>query len=349
MKNNVKTFIMDLTIRCFSAVNFSIVHRIITEGNVSMPVYKIGYLIKERRLELGITQEELADGICAVTTLSRIENGERIPSKDYFERLIQRLGVSDIVFYTTVDKNTLYLHELKFKIRDLIARTKYKEALELLNDYSSKANMSLRFEKQFVLLYNTIAANDSIGLDERLCKLREAVSLTCPRYTDGFIPNLLSYEEIIALNNIAICYMQMGNYDKAISILSHIKKHYESGFVNREECLKTQTMVLYNLSKCYGLTGKYDECIEICDLGIKIACETGRCGCLSQLHYNRAWSLSKRMLHGDMEQAENAARKAIFAAVSMGDKHMAEHYKKFYFQNFPQLNLLLNYDIGAIT
>lgn len=314
-----------------------------------MPVYKIGYLIKERRLELGITQEDLADGICAVTTLSRIENGERVPSKDHFERLIQRLGVSDIVFYTHVDKNTLYLHELKFRIRDLIARRQYKEALELLNDYSNKADTSLRFEKQFVLLYHTLLAKDSFSLNDRLCKLSEAISFTCPRYKDGFIPKLLSYEEIIALNNIAICYQEIGDFDKAISILSHIKNHYESGIVNREECLKTQTMVLYNLSKNYGLAGKYDECIEICDLGIKIACESGRCGCLSQLHYNRAWALSKRMLHGDMEQAETAARKAIFAAVAMGDKQMAEFSKKFYFQNFPQLNLLLNFDIGQIT
>lgn len=314
-----------------------------------MPVYKIGYLIKERRLELGITQEELADGICAVTTLSRIENGERVPSKNHFEMLIQRLGVSDIVFYTYVDRNTLYLHELKFKIRDLIAQGLHKEALELLNDYSSKADMSLRFEKQFVSLYRTLLDIDSISLNERLNKLNEAVSLTCPRYNDGFIPNLLSYEEIIALNNIAVCYRQMGDYDKAISILSHIEKHYESGIVNREECIKTQTMVLYNLSKCYGLAGKYDECIDVCDLGIKIACETGRCGCLSQLYYNRAWSLSKRMLPGDMEQAEAAARKAIFAAVSVGDKHLAECYEKFYFQNFPQLNLLLNQNIWQIT
>lgn len=314
-----------------------------------MPVYKIGYLIKERRLELGITQEELADGICAVTTLSRIENGERVPSKNHFEMLIQRLGVSDIVFYTYVDRNTLYLHELKFKIRDLIAQGLHKEALELLNDYSSKTDMSLRFEKQFVSLYRTLLDIDSISLNERLNKLNEAVSLTCPRYNDGFIPNLLSYEEIIALNNIAVCYRQMGDYDKAISILSHIEKHYESGIVNREECIKTQTMVLYNLSKCYGLAGKYDECIDVCDLGIKIACETGRCGCLSQLYYNRAWSLSKRMLPGDMEQAEAAARKAIFAAVSVGDKHLAECYEKFYFQNFPQLNLLLNQNIWQIT
>ena len=57
-----------------------------------MSIYKIGYIIKQRREELHYTQEELAEGICSVTTLSRIENGERLPSKDNFEMLFQRLA-----------------------------------------------------------------------------------------------------------------------------------------------------------------------------------------------------------------------------------------------------------------
>ena len=46
-----------------------------------MSLYLFGPLIKQRREELGYTQEDLADGICSVPTLSRIENGERLPNK----------------------------------------------------------------------------------------------------------------------------------------------------------------------------------------------------------------------------------------------------------------------------
>lgn len=59
-----------------------------------MAVFQLGAVIKNRREELGITQEDLADGICSVPTLSRIENGERMPTKDHFEMLMQRLGYS---------------------------------------------------------------------------------------------------------------------------------------------------------------------------------------------------------------------------------------------------------------
>lgn len=59
-----------------------------------MAVFQLGTVIKNRREELGITQEDLADGICSVPTLSRIENGERMPTKDHFEMFMQRLGYS---------------------------------------------------------------------------------------------------------------------------------------------------------------------------------------------------------------------------------------------------------------
>lgn len=314
-----------------------------------MPIYKIGYVIKQRREELGYTQEDLADGICSVPTLSRIENGERLPTKNHFEMLFQRLGLSDATLYTYVDENTLYLHELKFKIRQSIIFGRYDEAQELLRDYSSKADMSSPLERQFVLLNNTLSSREGYSEEERLNRFEEAIRLTCPRYKDGFFPRILSYEDIIILNNIAICHQKRQNLKAAIDILSNIKKYYETGVVNQEEILRTQTMVLYNLSKCLGLSGKYDECIEVCNLGIRIARATGRCGCLSELLYNRAWSLSKRMLPGDMEQAEDTAKHALFAAIAIGNTQAAEHYRNFIKRTFPQSSLLLSLDAGIIA
>ena len=40
-----------------------------------MAVYNIGEFIKERRERLGVTQDELCEGICAPATMSRIESG----------------------------------------------------------------------------------------------------------------------------------------------------------------------------------------------------------------------------------------------------------------------------------
>lgn len=109
-----------------------------TDLEDKMPIYKFGYIIKQRREELGYTQEELADGICSVPTLSRIENGERLPTKDNFEMLLQRLGYSESVLYNYVDTNTWFLHEQKFKIRQALILEHFEEAQELLEDYKKR-------------------------------------------------------------------------------------------------------------------------------------------------------------------------------------------------------------------
>ena len=46
-----------------------------------MQNFLLGEYIRQRRLELGLTQEEVCDGICEPITLSRIENGKQTPSR----------------------------------------------------------------------------------------------------------------------------------------------------------------------------------------------------------------------------------------------------------------------------
>lgn len=301
-----------------------------------MPIYKFGYVIKQRREELGYTQEELAEGICSVPTLSRIENGERLPTKDHFEMLLQRLGFSESILYNYVDEHTLFLHKLKFKIRQAIILEHFEEAQTLLEDYKRNMDPTSPLDQQFVLLNGILASPLSYTVKERLAQLEDAIRLTCPRYNEESVPKILSYEEIIILNNIAGCYQSMQKLEKAIHILSLIKKHYENGMLNPEEILRTQPLILYNLSKCLGLAGKYEECIETCNLGIRIARETGRCNFLERMLYNRAWSLTKRNNLGDMEQAKESVKLALYMAIAMGNQKSAEHYKRFIKETFPQ-------------
>lgn len=231
-----------------------------------MPIYKFGYIIRQRREELGYTQEDLAEGICSVPTLSRIENGERLPTKDHFEMLLQRLGFSESILYNYVDEHTLFLHKLKFKIRQAIILEHFEEAQSLLGNYKRKMDPESHLEQQFVLLNGLLASPLSYTVEGRLAQFEAAIRLTCPNYNnEDSVPRILSYEEIIILNNIAGCYQSMHDFQKAIHILSLIKKHYENGMINPEEILRTQPLILYNLSKCLGLAARYEECIETCN------------------------------------------------------------------------------------
>ena len=59
-----------------------------------MEVCKISDVIRDARIRNGMTQEALAFGICSVSTLSKIENGRRMPQVRVFEALMDRMGES---------------------------------------------------------------------------------------------------------------------------------------------------------------------------------------------------------------------------------------------------------------
>ena len=53
----------------------------------------IGEVIKRKRKELRLTQEELCEGICEPSTISRIESGKQVPAKNKLDALLQRLDL----------------------------------------------------------------------------------------------------------------------------------------------------------------------------------------------------------------------------------------------------------------
>ena len=57
-----------------------------------MNEFEIGTYIKKRRLELGMSQEKLCEGLCSVPNLSRIENNQQDPSRSLTRQLFERLG-----------------------------------------------------------------------------------------------------------------------------------------------------------------------------------------------------------------------------------------------------------------
>ena len=298
-----------------------------------MSYYRLGPLLRERRVSLGYTQEELADGICAVNTLSRYENGERTPKKDHLEQLMQRLGLSDFIFDTYLDEKTFRLHELKYQIRQAIMENRRADAVPLLNEYEALTTAENKISKLFLMLYRGIL-NRAPAETERLALFESAITLTCPQYNNGHFPQILSYEEIILLNQIAASQFRLGNMDSAIRILMDVNKFYDRAVVNREEVLRTQPMILYNLTKYLGNAGRYSECIAFCDQSIRIAQNTGRAFLLCATYYNKAWSLEKRNCPGDLDAAKSAALLARHTAICMGQNDLLVPTELFLAEHF---------------
>ena len=184
-----------------------------------MALFKLGFIIRKRREELCLSQEELADGICSVPTLSRIENGERLPTQNNLEMLLQRLGYSDTLLDGIVDENDYDIHELKFRIREAFIAREYDRARELLDRYASKLTRPSNINEQFLAMYTLLLSGDQHDVAGKLPMFEDALRMTCPGYRPDRIPPVLSYEEIILLNNIAVCYTINGDRDSSTKIL----------------------------------------------------------------------------------------------------------------------------------
>ncbi len=303
-------------------------------GCGAVAVFEHGSLIRMRREQLGVTQEDLADGICSVPTLSRLENGSRMPSPQIFQRLMERLGYSSMLLDSYGDKADFRARELEMHIRQCSMNGEPEGAREALAELAAMWKNPSPMNRQFLMLHHYLLYEDEFTPESALSHLEEALALTCPGYTPEKPPRLMSFDEIILLNNIALRHAAMGNKTRCIAILQGIREFYDRHVVFTEEALRTQPVVLYNLSKYLGQEERYDECIEICDLAIRLARRTGRCQSLAKTLYNRGWALLKRGRPEDAAVAEVSIRQAYCMSYAMEKQRDAEHIKAFYKKAF---------------
>lgn len=203
-----------------------------------------------------------------------------------------------------------------------------------MKELESALENPTKIDRQFILLHDVLINESKYSNGERLEQLEAAIQLTCPKFKSGVIPKVLSYDEIILLNNIAICHNARGDTAQAIEILTALKEYFDHHVISVEEALRTQPMILYNLSKYLGLSGRYDECIEICDLGIRIARKTGRCSLLGKTLFNRAWALLQRNRTEDREVAKRALKDAIYFSHVIGDQKNLKIMQEFCAESF---------------
>ena len=62
----------------------------------------IGGFIKKKRKELNVTQDEISNGICSISYLSKIENNQIVPNDFYVKEIMSKLQVNEEVFYKSM-------------------------------------------------------------------------------------------------------------------------------------------------------------------------------------------------------------------------------------------------------
>ena len=197
-----------------------------------MNVYFLGEYIKKQREKLGLTQEQVCEGICEQVTLSRLENGRQTPSRTRVNALLQRLGLPEDRYYMILTKNELEIEALKKEIIACNALDSAKEGFSKVEQLEKLVNTDDNLEKQFILRSKALLGYlaGRYTKEEKLRMLIQAIGLTIPDFDLEIIgSHLYTVDEMKIINQIAGVYSDMGQNKKAADIYYQLLKYSLQG------------------------------------------------------------------------------------------------------------------------
>lgn len=262
-----------------------------------MPVYGMGDAIREMRIRLGYTQEELAFGICTTSTLSKIENGKTAISKHIFEAIYSRMPGIDHVWISYDTKTEMQRSKLCKQILLYLIQRRMDEAKIAIERYHRIRDKKSPFCGQFELYVQAVYLAMSDGSwQEILHKLKQALSLTMPCYEKRLREQkktiLLSYGELHILSNIGIAYAKRKEIDRSLRILCFLKDYLENQNLDLSEVMAIYPMIVGNLAWVLAVQGRFEEAVKQCDSGVKICCLTDKYTLLPHLLCTKARCLT---------------------------------------------------------
>lgn len=260
-----------------------------------MNAYFIGEILKEYRTRFEISQEDLSFGLCAVSTLSRIENGTQIPGRKLAEALFSKMGMKTPSSATPMSRLDFKRENLEHKIIDSIANGNF-DVFDTLEEYKNCGKTLDPLEKQFYIFYKAIA-EDALNhnAQKALKEYLEAINLSIKNFSLDGVQKIrfLTRTEIMILNNISRALYFTGKKDKAISLMEFLRNYYEAREIGEEEMAKGYPVILLNLENWYGDAGRFQEALELSEIGIKICINYGKLTPFPCQLFNKGCSLVK--------------------------------------------------------
>ena len=115
-----------------------------------MAQYPLGIIIRQRRDMLGLSQQQLCQGICDRSTLSRIERGDQVPSYYTLHALLQRLGMQekDIRFF--LSQPDFETAQLQREIVALNTRKQWLQAQQKIRELQALPTAADPLTRQFI-------------------------------------------------------------------------------------------------------------------------------------------------------------------------------------------------------
>jgi transcriptional regulator with XRE-family HTH domain len=254
----------------------------------------IGKKIKELRKVVGLTQGELAEGICTQALISRIEKGDIYPSATSLYQISKKLGVDVNYFFEIgLTPRLDYVREVERQLKKLRVKLKYDEILEIVKT-EEKNPLFLKDETNLQLLYwhKGIYVNEvEKNKDEALILLERALSLT---YNTK---KAMSEREMNIMISMGILEFSRRNHERALEIYEDVNAALTYNDQLSDKSIKTR--LLYNIARVLTRLGNYHESTRYCEEGIRWIIEEENLYGFAQLNYHIGYNLELEEKYGE--------------------------------------------------
>jgi len=293
-------------------------------------LYNANLMIRESRKAQGLTQEQLAEGICSRETIVKLEKGERKPNWFIIKEILLRLGLDPEIYSSDVgSEEDVYVLQRMNKCHCFIVAYDFEEAKTEIDSIEAEKNTSsgkmwqsglgyelfLRAKASFYSLDvggRNKYLNPVIAIEYAL----ECLQITRPGFDVEKIPDYyLATHEYRLLTSLALAH-EHNNIVNALDLWRKLKANIEKNYGEsiRSNANEWYRDLLNNIAIALFRNELYEECLGVAESGLSLARAT-----YNMLHFCthltcKAYCLMKL---GREDEGKPLCKKAILLAYAL--------------------------------
>ncbi|OAT80924.1 hypothetical protein A6P54_13055 [Bacillus sp. MKU004] len=260
-----------------------------------MDYSRIGKKIKELRKVVGLTQGDLAEGICTQALVSRIEKGDIYPSATALYQISVKLGVDVNYFFEIGTTPRLdYVLEVEKQLKRLRVNFNFDEIRDLVK-VEEKNPLFYKDNEKLQLLYwykGIYAFEVDKDQEAAFAILNEAYNLTAKQ------KKAMTEREMEILLSIGTFHSSLYEHEAAMDYYTQIESALKATEQLHDKTIKPR--LFYNISRVLTRIGNYDESTTYCRRALNWCIQEELLWGIGELNYQIGYNYE---LIGDLEKA----------------------------------------------
>ena len=262
----------------------------------------LGERVRHYRKLKGLSQAELAKGICTQATISLIEKRNKVPSMNILVRLVERLGVTmaDIVV-----ENRDKTQQILSAVEKLVRHSEFDVAKETLNKLNVDKLKNSDDKKRFYYFRGMIELFAEKQPDEAIYFFGRVLNPLVTRERD-----LLA---IMATLGLGLAYAEKGAQERARVYIDQALSLLKGMPLKEAKYLDVELTIYWHTARIYYELGEYQQVLKHVGAGIEVAVSHDSLFLLDELYALRAQAMEKL---GDQEADSTYAIAKALALVN---------------------------------